>query len=174
MIDSFGIYQKANDLVQAHGTRNSLEIASSLGIYVSVVDYFDDLLGLYTNKFGLRSIFLNGRMNENLMNVVSGHELGHDVLHGNNTNFDSLRTFELFRMSNSTEYEANAFAAHLLIDTGDCIDMVRNGYDVVTIAKSMSTEINLMLIKLQELQKLGYDLKLPMTTTGDFLRKIKV
>ena len=39
MIDSAGIYRKANNLVQAHGTRNALEIARSSGINVFHVDY---------------------------------------------------------------------------------------------------------------------------------------
>ena len=55
-------------------------------------------------------------------------------------------------MQSSTEYEANAFAAHVLIDTDECLRICREGYDVVQLAKAMNSEINLMLIKLQELK----------------------
>jgi Zn-dependent peptidase ImmA (M78 family) len=76
-------------------------------------------------------------------------------------------------MKNSTEYEANAFAAHLLIDTGECLEYAREGYDVVQIASLMNSEINLMLIKLQELIRLGYNLRLPMEPRNDFFKKIR-
>ena len=84
-----------------------------------------------------------------------------------------MREFELFRMQSSTEYEANAFAAHLLIDTDECLEYAREGYDVVQIARMMNSEINLMLIKLQELIRLGYNLRLPMEPRNDFFKKIK-
>lgn len=82
-----------------------------------------------------------------MVQVVGAHELGHDQLHRDIAEV-GFQEFELFRMSNSTEYGANASAAHLLTDMDDCIELVRNGYDVVTTAKTMNTEINLLLIKL--------------------------
>lgn len=173
MIDSAGIYRKADKLVQAHGSRDALEIARSSDINVFHVDYFKDLLGLYLYKMKTASIFLNNKLDEYMVQVVGAHELGHDQLHRDIAEF-GFQEFELFRMSNSTEYEANAFAAHLLIDTDECMKLVRNGYDVVTAAKMLKTEINLLLIKLQELQRLGYDFRMPMTPHGDFLKNIKV
>ena len=173
MIDSAGIYRKANNLVLSHGSRNALEIACSSGIIVRHVDYFKDLLGLYLYKLETASIFLNNKLNEFMEQIVGAHELGHDQLHRNIAEF-GFQEFELFRMSNSTEYEANAFAAHLLIDTDECMELVRNGYDVVTAAKILKTEINLLLVKLQELQRLGYDFRMPMTVHGDFLKNIRV
>ena len=86
---------------------------------------------------------------------------------------EGLREFELFRMTSTTEYEANAFCAHILIDSNECFEYARNGYDVVTIAKLMNSEINLMLIKLQEMIRLGYDLRLPMEPRSDFFKSIR-
>ena len=76
-------------------------------------------------------------------------------------------------MQSSTEYEANAFAAHLLIDTNECLEYARNGYDVVQIARAMNSEINLMLIKLQEMSRLGYNIRVPFEPKSDFFKKIK-
>ncbi len=85
-----------------------------------------------------------------------------------------MKEFELFRMKSAIEYEANAFAAHILIDTDECLEYARNGYDVVQIAKMMNSEINLMLIKLQELIRLGYDIRVPFEPRSDFFKNIKV
>ncbi len=173
MIDSVGIYKKANSLVQMHGTRNTIKLAQASGVEVIQVDYFNDLLGMYVYRWKHRAMFLNDRMDEYLMQMVAGHELGHDAYHRELAKGEGMKEFELFRMQSSTEYEANAFAAHLLIDTDDCLDYVRNGYDVVQIAKAMNSEINLMLIKLQELNRLGYHLRIPFEPRSDFFKNIK-
>lgn len=173
MIDSVGIYKKANSLVQMHGTRNTIKLAQASGVEVIQVDYFNDLLGMYVYRWKHRAMFLNDRMDEYLMLMVAGHELGHDAYHRELAKGEGMKEFELFRMQSSTEYEANAFAAHLLIDTDECLDYVRNGYDVVQIAKAMNSEINLMLIKLQELNRLGYHLRIPFEPRSDFFKNIK-
>ena len=173
MIDSQGIYRKANELVQLHGTRNTLVLAESTGIDVIPVDCFKELLGMYTYKWKHRVMFLNNRMDEYLTQMVAGHEMGHDIYHRDLAKGEGLKEFELFRMQSSTEYEANAFAAHILIDTDECLDYARNGYDVVQLASVMNSEINLMLIKLQELNRLGYNLKLPMEPRSDFFKNIR-
>ena len=173
MIDSVGIYKKANSLVQMHGTRNTIKLAQASGVEVIQVDYFNDLLGMYVYRWKHRAMFLNDRMDDYLMLMVAGHELGHDAYHRELAKGEGMKEFELFRMQSSTEYEANAFAAHLLIDTDECLDYVRNGYDVVQIAKAMNSEINLMLIKLQELNRLGYHLRIPFEPRSDFFKNIK-
>lgn len=173
MIDSKGIYKKANDLVQLHGTRDTLLLAGKCGVDVVHVPHFDILLGMYINKWRHRAIFLNDHMDEYLTQMVAGHELGHDMLHRDLAKGKGLQEFELFRMTNLTEYEANTFCSHILIDSDECFEYARNGYDVVSIAKIMNSEINLMLIKLQEMIRLGYDLRLPMEPHSDFFKNVR-
>ena len=86
-----------------------------------------------------------------------------------------FQEFEIFNMrKDRTEYEANAFASHILLDTDECLEYIRNGYDIVTISKIMNTEVNLLLIKCQELIRLGYNFRMPMEAQGDFLKNVKV
>lgn len=173
MIDSVGIYKKANNLVQMHGTRDAIKLATYSGVEVFPVDYFTNLLGMYVYQWRHRAIFLNNRMDEYLTQMVTGHELGHDIYHRELAKGEGMREFELFRMKSATEYEANAFAAHLLIDTDECLEYARNGYDVVQIARAMNSEINLMLIKLQELQRMGYHIRVPFEPKSDFFKNIR-
>ena len=173
MIDSEGIYRKANSLVQSHGTRDPIKISTASGIDIVPLEGVNELLGMYVCRWRHRIIFLNNRMDYYLTKMVCGHELGHDIYHRPLAKEGGMKEFELFRMQSSTEYEANAFAAHLLIDTEDCLEYVREGYDVVQIAKMMNSEINLMLIKLQELNRLGYNLRIPIEPKSDFFKKIR-
>lgn len=159
MIDSFYIYSKATEMVKQTGTRNPMKIASEIGVMLRYSEELDKLLGLYTYRWKHRIILLNDKMEEIMARMVCAHELGHDALHRDIAKGDGLKEFVLFNMKDTTEYEANAFATHLIIDDDDIYSMSKDKYDVVQIAKMLNVNINLVLIKLQELNKLGYDLE---------------
>lgn len=65
-------------------------------------------------------------------------------------------------MKDTTEYEANAFASQILLENDEVYTLAKQGYDVVTIAQMLGADINLMLIKLQEMNRLEYEFKIPM------------
>lgn len=75
------IYQKANELVRQSGTRNTLQIADDLGIFVHYIDDFKELLGMYTYRHKERHILLNTNMEDMVMQMVCGHEIAHDTLY---------------------------------------------------------------------------------------------
>lgn len=159
MIDSFYIYSKATEMVKQTGTRNPMKIASEIGVMLRYSEELDKLLGLYTYRWKHRIILLNDKMEEIMARMVCAHELGHEALHRDIAKGEGLKEFVLFNMKDTTEYEANAFAAHLIIDDDDIYSMSKDKYDVVQMAKMLNVNINLVLIKLQELNKLGYDLE---------------
>ena len=68
--------------------------------------------------------------------------------------------------------EANAFNAHLLIDEDEMDELFRDGYDLAETAKLLKVNINLLLIKIQEMNKLGMNLKVPFTPDARFFRHI--
>lgn len=173
MIDSMGIYKKAQEVVKAAETRDALRIASDLGILVQYVDEFEDLLGMYTCRWKHRIILLNSRLDPYMTQMVTAHEIGHDMLHRHLAKEEALREFVLFNIRDNTEYEANAFAAHLLLDNDTVYEMAREGYDIVQISKAMDTNINLMLIKMQEMNKLGYSFNLPISADSKFFKKMR-
>jgi Zn-dependent peptidase ImmA (M78 family) len=105
--------------------------------------------------------------------MVLAHEIGHDIFHRNLAS-NGLKEFELFDMKNTTEYEANIFGSHLLIDNDEVLALARDGYDIVQISSMLNSHINLLLIKMQEMNKMGYDFNVPYRPEGDFLKKIKV
>ena len=50
------IYHKANELVRRCGTRDTLRIASEIGIYIHQIDDFKELLGMYSYQHKERHI----------------------------------------------------------------------------------------------------------------------
>ena len=168
------IYEKASRIVKNCGTRDTLKIATELGIYIDYINNLENLLGMYTYRYKERHILLNANMEPMIMQMVCGHEIGHDVFHRDIAkNNKALPEFVLFDMRSKPEYEANAFAAHLIIDDDELIEYMQQGYDVVQLAAMMNTNINLMLIKLNEMNRMGWQLNLPYVPHADFLRKIK-
>lgn len=171
MIDSFGIYKKANSIVNHTGTRDALKIASEIGIKIYYGDY-QDLLGMYTYRWKQRIILLNNNLDDYLRQMVLGHEIGHDIYHRDLAE-TGLKEFTLFNMKNDTEYVANAFAAHLLLDNDRVLKLAMDGYDIVQIASILNSNINLLLIKMQEMNKMGYNFSVPSHPESNFLKNIK-
>ena len=166
------IYRKAIGIVKQCGTRNTEKIAQELGIYLHYNDEFTELLGMYVYHCKERHIILNSHMEDMVTKMVCGHEIGHDSLHRDMARKSCMQEFVLFDMRNSMEYEANAFASHLLVDDDELIGLLEQGYDVVQAASSMGTNVNLMLIKLNELNRMGWHLNLPYVPRSDFLKRI--
>lgn len=171
LIDSLLIYSRANEAVEQAGTRNPLKIASDTGILIHYADNLDKLYGFYTCRWEHRIIALNNRLDEYMTNMVCAHELGHDALHRDIAKDRELGEFELFNIKDHTEYEANAFASHILIDDDSLFSLCRDGYDVVQIAKTLGVNINLVLIKLQELNRIGYNFNIPCQADSFFFRR---
>lgn len=172
MIDSFGIYKKADNIIKSVGSRDSLLIAKELGIKIYYQD-FKDLLGMYTCRWKHRIIVLNNKLDHHWVQMVVGHEIGHDAYHRHLAT-TGLKEFTLFNMKNNTEYVANAFAAHLLLDNDEVLELAMDGYDIVQIAGVLNSDINLMIIKMLEMNKMGFNFNLPCRPENDFLKKIKV
>ena len=166
------IYRQANSLIRRYSTNDPLIIAESMGINVRDVPELTDLLGMYTYKWKKRAIFMNPHINETLYRMVLGHEIVHDQLHRRLAAGDGFREFVLFEMNDMIEYEANAFNAHLLIDEDEMDELFRDGYDLAETAKLLKVNINLLLIKIQEMNKLGMNLKVPFTPDARFFRHI--
>ena len=56
---------------------------------------------------------------------------------------------------NRMEYEANLFAAQLMLPDDEIKEYIYRGYDVQQIARAMRSDINLVAIKVAELNRQG-------------------
>lgn len=172
-MDSLGIYKRANSLVRQYQTRDPETIALNQGISIFPMKS-KTLLGMYTYRWKHRMIFLKSDMNEFDRRMVVAHELGHDSEHRDiaKASKDGLREFVLFKLNNNTEYEANAFASHILLDDEEVLSYAHDGCGVVQISQIMGVNANLLLIKLQEMSRMGYDIRLTDTPDSRFLKKV--
>lgn len=165
------IEDRVRALTARYHTRDPLELCQRMGIHLYIRPDFDRLLGMYAIVAGRRCIFLNGNLDEVQQSVVLAHEIGHDQLHRKEARTQGISEFTLFNMRQRPEYEANVFAAHLLIDETQIDQMGQEGMDVVSIAATLETDINLVLIKLHEMKRKGFAVRVQDMPRADFLGK---
>lgn len=165
------IQSAAQKLVSQCGSRDPFRIAKELGIEVEVKD-IGSLKGMYTVIKRNRFIVISDRLDEPLRSIVCAHEIGHDQQHRKLAAQIQFREFSLFDIRSKPEYEANVFAAHLLLDEDEIMEMADREYSFDMLAGELGTEVNLLIIKLREMERQGYPVNIPYIPSGDFLGKI--
>ncbi len=165
------IFETATELVRRCGTRDPFKIAEGLGITVKISDGFTKLKGFYTVINRKRFIVLNSSLDENQSRIVLAHELGHDRFHRKLAQDACLREFVLYDMKSRPEYEANVFAAELLLDDSEVLALAKEGYDMEETAKILCTDINLAAIKIGCMNMRGFGFREQTMPRADFLSR---
>lgn len=149
--------QKANRIVRQCGTRNADRIARELGLIVMPRD-FSRQKGAYMVIERNRYIFINKHLDPVMHDIVLLHEIGHDCLHRKEAvQVGGLQEFNIFDMRDQRmEYEANMFAAQIALPDDEILEYIYGGYDVGQIARAMCSDINLVALKVAELNTRGY------------------
>ena len=162
--------QKANRIVRQCGTRNADRIANELGLIVMPRD-FTRQKGAYMVIERNRYIFINKNLHPVMHDIVLLHEIGHDCLHRSEAiKVGGLKEFNIFDMGDQRmEYEANMFAAQIALPDDEVLDYIYTGYDVGQIALAMRSDINLVALKVAELNTRGYRFR-EQEHRNDFLK----
>lgn len=173
MIDSraFSLPKK---LIRRFRTRDPFTIADMLGITVLMRNDFKRQKGAFVVVGNNSFIFINNNLSQYMQRLICAHELGHALLHRRRGAVPGgMLEFEIFDMTDQTEYDANVFASNLLIDEEEVIDLAGMGYDIVQIAREIGLNVNILLVKLTEMNKQGYQLNVPYTPNRRFLGEIE-
>lgn len=164
------IPEKAESLISQFHTRDPFRLAEALGVQIIWSPKFMSLKGMYFTGSGERFIALNDNLDPDLTSIVCAHELGHDQLHRAFAENGVILETMSFDPSNRLEYEANVFAASLLLDEKDMLEYIYDyGYGVNQIAQAMHTDANLVALKVRELIEKGHDLHV-LEAKADFLK----
>lgn len=70
------------------------------------------------------------------------------------------------------EIEANIFAAHLLLDEEEVFEYIKRGFSYEELAKIFSVNINMMIFKLNEMQRRGYNFNLSEYPDSTFFKSL--
>lgn len=150
----------ANRIMRKYDERDPERIAHYAGIMI-LPQPFVKQKGAYTVMMRKPIIFIKRDLHPAMRSIVLAHELGHHFLHRQEAiQSGGFHEFNLFDMQNNQmEYEANVFAAQLKLPDEDVLECVYNGYDIAATARALHSDINLVALKIAELNRRGYQLR---------------
>ncbi len=166
------VYHKAAGLIRRHGTRDPFELLSAM--HVQIRFYYDLTNTKGFTRYLLRQYFvgINGNLSPYEQRIVAAHELGHIVLHAQELRTAPLFDTAVYDKRSSTEYEANLFAADLLLPdekVTEAADSPRT--DLEGLCLALGTTPGLMNFKLRSMHNRGIAVPLPFECDSRFLGK---
>lgn len=164
------IFNLVESLIKKYDTRDPFELAKELGVNIIFRDDFLNLKGMYKVILRNRYIFINSNLPLEMQHLVCAHELGHDLLHRIYLKSSIFQEFVLYDMKSKPEFEANIFASELLLDDEVVYACFKEGFDVYQVASMLGVDINLLLIKVNELYKRKENLRTFGLPKSNFLK----
>lgn len=165
------IAREAQALVRKYKTRNPYQICDELGIRIRLKDLGTDIKAYYFYQSRIRNIVLNHRVSETIRRILVAHELGHDRLHRDMAMLKGFQEVELFDAAQPAEYEANIFAAELLIDDNEILTLLNDDdKSFFGVAKELYVPAALLDFKFRVLKHKGYRIEAPYIAHGNFMR----
>ena len=166
------IYTETNKLIRKYGTRDPFEIMDQMHIVVGETSRYQKLKGYCFMSCKTIYVMISSFLSEEEKKIVAAHELGHIILHRSQLKMAPMKDDTLYNMMDNTEYQANLFAADLLLDDSDIADMVQNeDLDYFGLCSSLNSSPELMSFKLYSLTKRGQAYHMPMEIQSNFLGK---
>lgn len=158
---------QAEELVREGDSRDPEELAAFAGVTVRYKE-LGSLKGLYICIGDDRFIVVNASLDNSMRRVVCAHELGHDCFHRHLAQDRALHEFAQSTGGDRTEYEANVFAAALLIDDEELMENASLSFE--GLARLFGVDMDLLAIKLHCMRERGYDCP-TLSYRSDFLRR---
>ena len=171
MTSLLSISRKVEKLIRKYRTSDPRELCDALDIHVSVRDLGSVIKAYYFCQSRIGYIALNSRVSESMRRIFIAHELGHDRLHKKLAILRGFQEVEFFDIARPTEYEANLFAAELLISDKELLGMLN--YDEKSffdVAQEFDVPAPLLDFKLRILKNKGYHFEPLYIANGDFLK----
>ena len=166
------ISHEVNKLVYKHHTRNPYELCDELGIRVCLRNLGADINAYYHYFARISTILLNERVPEHMRRTLVAHELGHDRLHREIAVLKGFQEADIFEMVQPTEYEANIFAAELLIEDEELMELLNDdSKSFFGVARELCVPADLLDFKFRVLKHKGYRIEAPYIASRGFLKE---
>ncbi|MDR1892973.1 MAG: ImmA/IrrE family metallo-endopeptidase, partial [Oscillospiraceae bacterium] len=155
-------------LIEKHETRDPERLCRYLGIKIRYKDCDNLLKAYFITIARIKNIVINSRIGESMRLILLAHELGHAVLHSELAVLKGFQEFELFDSTIPAEYEANLFAAELLIEDNGVLELMNNDdKSFFGVARELNVPTELLDFKFRVMKRKGYRLEAPYIANGD-------
>ncbi len=158
-------------LNRRHRTRDLYALCAALGIRVRQKDMGNAVKAFFVYQSRIKSIVLNRNIGSDMQRILAAHELGHAVLHGEIAMMRGFQEIELFDATQKAEYEANLFAAELLIEDDQLLELLNDdGKSFFSMAKELNIPAALLDFKFRVIKHKGYRIEAPYIAHRGFLK----
>lgn len=166
------IYDETQKLIRKYKTRDPFKIMDNMHVIVGETSSFQKLKGFCFMSCKTIYVQISSFLSEEEKQIVAAHELGHIILHRTQLKMAPMKDDTLYNMQDNTEYQANLFAADLLLADADIADMAHNeDLDYFSLCSTLNSTPELMSFKLYSLTKRGQAYHMPMEIQSNFLAK---
>ncbi len=125
--------------------------------------------GFFIYQSRQRVITINSSLDYDRRRIIMAHELGHAVLHKDQVR--AFHDFSLYESSSMLEYEANLFAAELLLDDTEVARLLNEDDFFFSAAKRLGVPAELLDFKFRIMKHKGYAVDSPINSKSNFLRR---
>ena len=167
------ICKSAKKITETYGKRDPFCLCGDMDIillFQALGTEKKSVKGFYFESHRIRTITINSDLPEELQRIIAAHELGHAVLH-RTEKVHGFNELWLFDEATSMEREANLFAAELLIDDEELLEILREGSTFFEAAARLRVPMELLEFKLRLMRNKGYEIKeAPIRAESRFLK----
>ena len=143
-----------------------------MNVIVIESDRFKSLKGFCFISCQTTYVVINTILADAVKQIVAAHELAHIILHRSQLKIAPMKDTILYDMASLTEYEANLFAADLLLDDEEIHKLSQDeDMDYFNMCKSLYVTPDFMSFKLFSLIRRGHAYNLPQGIDSRFLAK---
>ncbi len=159
-------------LVKKYDTRDPFQLCKSLHIAIRYKNLDKYMKAYFFYQSRIKSIVLNNNVADTLHRILCAHELGHAILHCKLAMMNSFQEIELFDATQPAEYEANLFAAELLIPDSELLELLNDdSKSFFGVARELFVPAELLDFKFRVLKNKGYRIEPPLLSQSDFLKE---
>ncbi len=158
----------AEDIIRRTMSRDPFKICEELGVRIRYHE-LGSIKAYYFCQSRIKNIVINSSADENIKKVLCAHELGHAILHDGIAKDRAFHEITLFDVTTPTEYEANLFAAELLISDEDILEGKNSS--IFHIASTLCVPKELVDFKCRIMKARGYDIHVPEISDSRFLKE---
>ena len=166
------IFKQTQNLIQKYKSSHPFYLLDCLNVVVQESDNFSNLKGFCFFANRTYYVVTNAFLAEEEKRITAAHELAHIVLHKKQLQMAPMKDSQLYDMASRTEYEANLFAADLLIaDRNVDVLSKEDNMDYFNMCRALNVTPDLMSFKLFSLIQRGFPYNMPMGIDSRFLAK---
>lgn len=167
------ICEAVRELLEKYDERRPERLTKEMGImlrYEPMGKGEKSCKGFFIYQSRQKLITVNSDLDGERQRIILAHEIGHAALHHELLRQRAFHDFSMYDNASTLEYEANLFAAELLLEDEQVLERLREYDSFFSAAKRLGVPPELLDFKLRILKHKGYKFESPINARSDFLK----